>query len=143
MSQHRLSVTAPDLYAALSEASEVQLNEITLSCCRLAVKQTNLNNLIVLEAMEELEQGKSINAVAVVELKRLVNWLDDKYLREQEAEDDRSEPTFCMARAASSVWFASQAETGLAVEVVYEAIAAVGDLERVRQIITEVIVKEK
>ena len=143
MSQHRLSVTAPDLYAALGEASEVQLNEITLICCRLAVKQAKLDNLIIVETMDDLEQGRVISPMAIAEVERLVNWLDDKYLREQESEDDRSELTFCMARAASSVWFASQAETKLAVEVVYEAVAAADDLERVRQLMMEVIVKRK
>ncbi len=93
--------------------------------------------------MDDLEQGRVISPTAIAEVERLVKWPDGKYLREQETEDDRSELTFCMARAASSVWLASQAETRLAVEVVYEAIAAADDLERVRQLVMEVIVKRK
>lgn len=143
MSIHRLCVIAPDLYAALGKASEAQLNVITLSCCRFAISETDLTNLIVAEVLRELERGKAVSRTAVDEMKRLADWLDDNYLRQQEAEGYQSEDFFRKVRAASSVWFASQAVSSFAFEVVCEVIAATNNLERVSRLVREVIVKEK
>ena len=135
-----LMVEDRDLYFSVRDASDDQRRRAVLAALRYAVACVNLHRAEIDEALSCLAVGARPSDTVNSGIKRLMEDLDqeDCDLQERRLEGaETSQPeqvslAFRQARAASSV---SSALSGKADEAVYEAIHAIQDLPKVREIV--------
>jgi hypothetical protein len=138
----RLSTIAPDLVALLEQQQSEQLRRVAARAANLAIERTNLSEPRIDGALAALHEGRLGFTPERSAVQHLANELDEIAWDAQEKMEagiglrqDYS-MAFRRARAAASVGFAldSNALTA-AFESVYEAQAAVADLDAVRVIV--------
>jgi len=142
----RLASVAPDLVEALPRMTPVRLRAIAVEASTWIVDVVGLVDArldAALAAVRDLQVGASPERDA---LKLLVDELDERAWDIQEDFDAGRAPeeayldAFALARAASAVWFAFESDPlQSALESVYEAQAAKGDLAGVRQRIQDLM----
>jgi len=140
----RLSTVASDLVERIEGASEAVLRQSTGKAAQYAVEQVGLRHEIASRALATLDDhefGESEERRAV---ESLVNELDERawdiqdQVEQAQATEEQYLATFTQARAASAIWFALDEDPRkAALEAVYEAYAATGDLARLRQLVSE------
>ena len=148
----RLASVAPDLVDALSGVSEARLRTVARQVASWAAEEAGLTSDVAVSALAQLREWSSDRSVVSADLEREVRGLDEEAWQIQElAERDESEEgderknadyvrVFSRARAASALWFALQeSPRTAAVEAVYEAYAATGDLDRLRAIVEKAL----
>jgi hypothetical protein len=138
----RLGLVAPDLVNDLDQQEPPVLRAVTTRVVHLAVDRTRLVSdaaLVALAALDECRFGQSEEREATL---RLVDDLDEVAwdLQERSERGDASQAeylaAFCRARAASAIAFALDADAFVAAtEGIYEAQAAISDLDAIRSIV--------
>lgn len=136
----RLATVAPDLVEVLGRKSPAQLRAIAVQASVWIVDEVGLVDPrldAAFAALREMRVGRSPERDA---LKLLVDELDERAWDVQDEVDAgraRQEEylvAFSLARAASAAWFALDGDSlQSALEAVYEAQAATGDLAGVRR----------
>jgi hypothetical protein len=138
----RLSTIAPDLVTLLEQQQSEQLRKVAARAANLAIERTHLRELRIDYALAALREGRLGSTPERSAIQYLTDELDEIAWDAQErmeagigSRQDYS-TAFRRARAAASVGFAldSNALTA-ALESVYEAHAAVADLDAVRAIV--------
>jgi len=106
---------------------------MSLASCKLAIKQTGLDDPLIDAAIRNLEAHEYDNAPLMASLKHLVEMLDGKYFVSQEihfktgGDDGVYRALFAKARAANAVLFALNPDPFVAAtHSIYESCAAVG-----------------
>jgi hypothetical protein len=138
----RLATVAADLVQLLERKPPQQLRTVATDVSEWIVQQVELVDPRVdagLTALRESHVGPSPERDS---LKALVDELDERAWDIQDLADDGNATqeqyleAFALARAASAVWFALDGDAlQSALECVYEAQAAKGDLAGVRQVL--------
>jgi hypothetical protein len=142
----RLSSIAPDLVATLERQRPRRLRLVAASAVGLAVERVRLADPQLEAALGALREGRFGNTNERTGVVRLAQELDEMAWAEQDKAEagDGSRETYVIifrkARAAAAVGFALETDalTGT-LEAVYEAQAAVKDLEAVRSAATAVL----
>jgi hypothetical protein len=136
---YRLETVAPDLVETLEGASEPVLRSVAHRAALLAVERTDLDDPRLERARAALGQGRTGASQERVGLQTLVEELDQAQWDLQDAVDhgtatrEQQLAAFSRARAASSLWFALDEDALVAaVEALYEANAAIDDIESLR-----------
>lgn len=130
----RLSVVAPDLATALSEASLDGCRRVAIAAASFALSESGLDDPDLLAQVARLKAGEPPVAEAVQRLDDLVERLDEAAWDLQDQMDAGKVDltaylqAFGRARAAAAVAFAFGADARLAaLEAVYEASVIVDD----------------
>lgn len=142
----RLATVAPDLVEVLGRESPAQLRAIAAQASGWVVQEVGLVDPrldAAFTALHEMRVGRSPERDA---LKVLVDELDERAWDVQDEADAglaRQEEylvAFSLARAASAAWFALDGDAlQSALEAVYEAQAATGDLAGVRRRVRDLL----
>lgn len=142
----RLATVAPDLVEVLSHEQPVRLRTITIDVCEWIVGRVGLIDPKVDAALAALREGHAGDSPERQALKGLADELDERAWDMQDRVEEGSAPmdqylaAFALARAASAVWSASDHDPiQSALEAVYEAQAATGDLAAVRRRVQDVL----
>jgi hypothetical protein len=136
----RLATVAPDIVEVLGRQSPARLHDVAVGACEWIVARVGLVDPRLdtgLAALGDLRVGRSPERDA---MKLLVDELDERAWDVQDevdagtAEQEKYLAAFSLARAASAVWFAlGDDPLQSALEAVYEAQAATGDLADLRE----------
>ncbi|MGV8973119.1 MAG: hypothetical protein ACOH10_12425 [Rhodoglobus sp.] len=142
----RLASVAPDIVEVLGRNPPARLRAIAVDAGEWIVEIVGLVDPrldAALAAMRDLRVGASPERNA---LKVLVDELDERAWEVQDDVDAGSAPqeayivAFSLARAASAVWFALDSDAlHAALEAIYEAQAATGDLAGARRRVQELL----
>lgn len=142
--ENRLELVAPDLASLIIRAEERTLRDAILAVCRAATE--GMDDPIIRQAMDALEGRKRRDKGLREKLKRLVEDLDEIQWNMREAmetgglSEDTYLEAFSRARAANALYFALDPDpVNGALEAIYEAYAAMGDLGRIREIVRRTI----
>jgi len=138
----RLSTVAPDLVQALVDRSPTILRAVAVDVCEWVVVQAGLENRTVeasLGLLRDQQFGESTERDALAQLIETLDehaWdLQDLVNNGGATQRDYLE-AFARARAASAVWCAMDLDPlEAALESSYEAQAAKGDLQGLRQVV--------
>jgi hypothetical protein len=135
----RLSTIAPDLVTSLEGQQPEGLRRVALVVAVLAVRRTRLSDLRLEAALTALREGRVGETRERTGVECLVQELDEIAwdVREKADAGDGSRESYVFAfrraRAAAAVGFALEADAlDAALEAIYEAQAAVKDLEAVQ-----------
>lgn len=135
----RLSTVAADLAEQLEHRPSSQLRKVATTAALLAVDRTSLVDSRLDTALAAIRDGAPGNRDECSAASRVTEELDERAWDIQEKVDEGMLPqevyleAFRRARAAASVGFALEVNPlQAALEAVYEAQAAVADLEAVR-----------
>ncbi|MGW4929146.1 hypothetical protein ACWEOH_08340 [Agromyces sp. NPDC004153] len=135
----RLETIAPDLVALIDRRDDIGRREAALIACRVAISRTGLSNLSVEALLGAIERGdvgetSSRRAVnVVVDALDGIQWELHDRLDEGTATTAEHLAAFARARAASAVYFAADSDARVAaMEALYEANAAIDDLDSLR-----------
>lgn len=138
----RLSSVAPDLVAQLEQHAPELLRKVAGSAADLAVERTQLVDQRLDAALTALRDGRLGDTAERSEVHYLVDELDEIAWDAQEKAESglvsrqTYSAAFRRARAAASVGFALDSDAlNAALEAVYEAQAAVADLDLVRRVV--------
>lgn len=136
----RLAAIAPDLVSRLDSRSDTELANIVAVVAREAAARSGLDEPPVASALDRVGTGEtSLSDRSAVE--ELAARLDEHAWDIQESDDDAGHDSqrylvaFQRARAASAVAFALDRDRGAALESIYEAQAALGSIDAMRQLI--------
>jgi hypothetical protein len=142
----RLSTVAPDLAGRLEKQSPERLKIVAANAANLAVTRTQLADPRLDVALASLRDGGTDNTAERYGVQQLTNELDEIAWNAQEmaetgaASREEYSAAFRRARAAASVDFALDSDAlSAALEAVYEAQAAVADLEAMRVVVNAVL----
>jgi hypothetical protein len=138
----RLSTIAPDLVALLEQQQSEQLRRVAAKAANLAIERTDLSEPRLDDALAALREGRLGSTPERSAVHYLTDELDAIAWDAQEkmeagigSRQDYS-TAFRRARAAASVGFALDANAlTAALESVYEAQAAVADLDAMRVLV--------
>jgi hypothetical protein len=138
----RLSSVAPDLVARLEQLLPDPLRRAAASAAILAVERTQLADQRLDAALAALHDGRFGDTAERSGVQHLTDELDQIAWDAQEKADSglvsrqTYSAAFRRARAAASVGFALDSDAlNAALEAVYEAKAAVADLDLVRSVV--------
>jgi hypothetical protein len=141
MPQTRLELIAPELPAGLAHLPEPQLRGVALAAATFALEQTGLDDPVLGQALAAVRQDRRDDPGLRGRVESLVDTLDERQFELQEAVDNgegdkvAQSAAFARARAANAVFYALDPDAfTAATDVLYEAYAATGDLERVREL---------
>ncbi len=144
--EDRLELVAPDLSAQLRESDDASRRAAALAACHLALSRNHLAEPLVGEALAALEAGSGGGSQLKESLWRVVEKFDTDYFDLQDAADEgkATEPeyvaAFRKARAANALHCAlSRSSFEAATESIYEANAAVEDLDALRAVIQDAL----
>ncbi len=144
--EDRLEMIAADLSAQLRDCSDAGRRAAALAACRLALNRNPLDEPVIAEALAVLEAGGPAGSTLKASLWRLVEHLDADYFDLQDAADEgRSSQAdffgaFRKARAVNALYCAlSRGSFEAATESIYEANAAVENLEALRVVIQDAL----
>jgi hypothetical protein len=139
----RLSTVAADLAEQLEHRPSSQLRKVATIAALLAVDRTHLADPRLDAALTAIRDGAAGDRNECSAVSLVVEELDEKAWDIQESVDEGTQPqeayleAFRMARAAESIGFALEVNPlQAALEAVYEAQAAVSDLEAIRTAIS-------
>jgi hypothetical protein len=149
MTENRLKLIAPELDTRLQQTSSTKLRAIALAVSEIAVQDISLSNPVIDAALEALRTENFGNSKLLKQLETLIEQLDDIQLdlqeRVEQGEVDEAEhlAAFSRARAVNSLLFALNADPlTAATGAIYEANAAIDNLEALNKVVTEVLDKE-
>jgi len=141
----RLEAVAPDLAAHLREAGDDALRRVAASVSEIAVKRVSLVDPRLERSLSALEGG-SAGAKELASMQALVDELDEAAWDLQRRVHSGGSPesayleAFRKARAASAVASALDPDPHkAAIEAVYEAQAALGDVNPVRSAVLDIL----
>lgn len=141
----RLETVAPDLVEVLERLTTSELRSIAIEVSEWIVRQVGLADPRADAALTALRADVTGTSAVQDRLKVLVDDLDERAWDLQDKVEDGSATqeqylhAFALARAAASVRFALESDAlESALESVYEAQAATGDVAGVRRIIQDV-----
>jgi hypothetical protein len=139
----RLATVARDLVTALERAGDRQRRDVAEAVSSWVVQRAGLADPRVDVAQAALREQRVGEGPERDAMRRLAEQLDGEAWDARERSDAGPYPPqryldlFARARAASSVWNALDPDPLVAaLEAVYEAQAATGDLEEVRRLVT-------
>jgi hypothetical protein len=142
----RLTTVAPDLVGLLARQTPERQRAVAVAISAWIVDRVGLADARVDAALGQLRAPHYGSTPERDALQRLVDELDESSWQVQEQVDGGSAPpsrhleAFALARAAAALWSALDADpTSGAVEAAYEAQAAVGDVDAVRQIVERTV----
>ena len=142
----RLATVAPDVVEVLEQESSARLRAVAISVSEWIVGAVHLFDPRIDAAFVSLQLQRFGESPERAALQLLVNELDESAwnIRDEVAAGTASEEdylrAFARARPASAVWFAADADPlRSALESVYEAQAATGDLEGLRRRLNAVL----
>jgi hypothetical protein len=147
MVEDRLTLIAPDLSKKLRQAQPDTLRKVLLSVCRFALDRAKLTHPTVENVLLSLENGKALDSSSRQKLKTLAESLDERYFELDAAfqEDSTVDRTaalaaFRQARAVNAICLAADDNVvQSAPECLYEANAAIGDIETLKKLVAAYI----
>lgn len=142
----RLATVAPDLVQVLERKAPARLRTIAAEVSEWIVGQVALVDPRVDAALAAVREAQVGDSPERDSLKVLVDELDERawdtqdQLEEGSATQQQYLDAFALARTASAVWFALDMDAlQSALECVYEAQAATGDLAGVRRSVQDLL----
>lgn len=142
----RLTAVAPDLVEALTHQSVAALQVVAKTVADWVVDRAGLVDPRVDAGLAALRQGNLGPSTERSELQLLVVQLDEQAWDIQDqldagsATDEEYLAAFGLARAGSAIWYALDNDAlQAALESVYEAQAASGELEILRELVFSVL----
>ena len=149
MVKNSVELIDKELAACLERASSSQLRAAALAACKLALERTGLTDPIVEEGLKALTEGNYGDVLLRSKLGSLVDRLDREHWRlkeliEQGRADEPPYPSaFHQARAANAVYAALDSDAfEAAVDSIYEAYHATGDLVTLATVVETAITQE-
>lgn len=130
----RLASVAKNLAENLKQATPTQRRSAMIAVCKLAYQNAQLESLIARNVLEQLAANKPFSKEQIIELKMLVEHLDNKYFSLQENKQGNESSKyeslefFTQVRAVSTLLFATNLNTLIgANESIYEASITLDD----------------
>ena len=122
----RLESFSSTLAEKLRCASPEKQRSASLAACELAILKSEIQELLVDEALRQLQSGRPVSPAAQAAIDELAARLDDEYLtlQENDVESGSTEsylPTFSKARAVACLACAARTDPS---ESIYEAAMA-------------------
>jgi hypothetical protein len=140
----RLETIAPDLVEELTQAAPAGQRKVATAAAESAVERTQLAAAELDQAFAAVHAEDFGDSPARTGIQQLTDRLDQEQWAVQERLDEgQATPAehlkaFSAARAASALYYALDADpTTAALEALYEANAATGDLESLRRLVRE------
>jgi hypothetical protein len=130
----RLDTISTKLAGQFRDAPNEKKKKAVLFACRLANARTRLEDPLAIEAIDALSREQVVDRETVSRLDALAARLDDDYLTLEERDSKRTQKSldlYLKARAASAVAEAARDVPDDLHEAVYEAVAAVNDVDSV------------
>jgi hypothetical protein len=147
MPDTRLDLIDPVLSGRLQQLSARQLRHITYTICTLALERTGVRDPVIAAAMDIVKTGRYDDVSRREQLDILVERLDAQQWDLQDAvaaghaDEGAYLLAFAQARAAHAVYFALDADPFIAAtEAIYEAQAAIDEIDVIRAAISTALV---
>ena len=148
--ENRLSLISPELSSELLSLSDEGLRKVALEVSSYAIEQTELKDPIVGESLKALSRGNVGDLELLERLEEfvykldLIQWELQIMWEEDKVDEEEYIAAFRRARAANALYFALYSDNQVAaVESAYESIAAIDDLKKIKQIISNEFKKDK